>query len=78
MQVKTFSGISTRDVLAQIKREMGEEAVILSKQEGKNANSAWCEITAGIDKIPAQEPVDAPVDDMADASAAQTPPGWNR
>ncbi|MCG8530561.1 MAG: flagellar biosynthesis protein FlhF [Desulfovibrionales bacterium] len=74
MQVKTFSGITTREVLAQIKREMGTEAVILSKQEGKNAHTTWCEITAGVE--PAPEPVveEAPV---MEEDACTAPKGWN-
>lgn len=70
MQVKTFTGLSTRKVLAQIKHEMGEEAVILSKQEGKNAESSWCEITAGVER--ATEEV------QQDTQEQATPSGWNR
>jgi len=71
MQVKTFSGQTTRSVLAQIKQEMGEEAIILSKQEGKESGDSWCEITAGVERA---------VDEVQEAEAQDfsSPAGWSR
>lgn len=71
MQVKTFSGQTTRSVLAQIKQEMGEEAVILSKQEGKDADNRWCQITAGVERA---------VDEIQEAETQEytAPSGWSR
>ncbi len=33
MQVKTFTGPSTQDVLAQVKAELGSDAIILASRE---------------------------------------------
>ena len=33
MQVKTFTGTSTKDIMARIKDELGPEAIILSNQK---------------------------------------------
>ncbi len=38
MQVKTFTGPSTQDVLAQVKAELGSDAIILASRE-LNGNS---------------------------------------
>ncbi len=50
MQVRTFQGTSTQEVLAQVKAEMGEDAVILGSREFRKNNQRFFEITAGIDK----------------------------
>ncbi len=50
MQVRTFQGASTSDVLAQIKAEMGADAVILSSREFKKNNKRCFEMTAGIER----------------------------
>ncbi len=50
MQVKTFKGPDAKTVLASIKRELGPEAVILSKHEGSDEDGQWCEMTAGLER----------------------------
>lgn len=49
MQIKTFSGPDARVVLAQVKADMGEEAVILSSREVQKDGQRWHEVTAGLD-----------------------------
>ncbi|MBP1625843.1 MAG: flagellar biosynthesis protein FlhF [Holophagaceae bacterium] len=63
MRVKTFEAASMQDALETIKREMGEEAFILSTKTRKNASGAsLIEVTAAVDE--AQAPV-APEPAMA-------------
>ncbi len=54
MQVRTFQGSSTQEVLAQVKAEMGDDAVILGSREYRQNNQRVFEITAGKESI--QEP----------------------
>ncbi len=49
MQVRTFQGNNTQEVLAQVKAEMGEDAVILGSREFRQNNKRVFEITAGIE-----------------------------
>ena len=59
MRVKTFEAASMQDALETIKREMGEEAFILSTKTRKNASgTALIEVTAAVDE--AMAPVGAP------------------
>lgn len=53
MQVKTFTGTSTQAVLAQIKAELGPDAVILSTQHCRTERGNMCEMTAGVERTPA-------------------------
>lgn len=49
MQVKTFTGKSTSEIMARIKDELGPDAIILSNQK-QNRNGATCyEIMAALD-----------------------------
>ena len=59
MQVKTFTGASSQEILARIKAEMGPEAVIIGNRTFKKNGEICHEITAGIDRNPisAQQPV---------------------
>ncbi len=50
MQVKSFTGRNTQEVLAQIKEELGPEAVILGNRTFRKDNVRYYEITAGIDQ----------------------------
>ncbi len=63
MQVKTFTGAGTQDVLARVKAELGPDAVILGSREFRKDGQRLFEITAGIEREegPAKETV---------------PPGW--
>ncbi len=49
MQVKTFSGHNAYTVLAQVKEELGANAVILSSRDIQKDGQNWHEVTAGID-----------------------------
>ncbi len=50
MQVKTYTGPSTQAVLAQIKSELGPDAVILSTRSGRKEGRRFCEVTAGVER----------------------------
>lgn len=50
MQIKTFNGISSQEILAQIKAEMGPEAIILSSRDFRKDGQRWHEVTAGVDR----------------------------
>lgn len=67
MQVKTFTGTSSQEILAKIKAEMGPDAVILGNRTYRKNGVVCHEITAGLDR---QEVVTTP-------AGATTPPGWN-
>ena len=50
MQVKTFTGSSSGEVLAQVKSEMGSDAVILGNRTYRKNGVIYHEITAGIER----------------------------
>jgi flagellar biosynthesis protein FlhF len=50
MQVKSFIGTNTQDVLAQIRAELGPEAVILSNRSFRKGGLRCHEVTAGIER----------------------------
>lgn len=50
MQIKTFTGASSQEILAQIKAEMGPEAIILSSRDFRKDGERWHEVTAGVDR----------------------------
>ena len=50
MQVKTFTGSSSREVLAQVKAEMGPDAVILGNRTYRKNGVICHEITAGLER----------------------------
>lgn len=56
MRVKTFRGASAAQVIAQIKKELGPDAVILSNQTKRENGKAVCEIMAAV------EPEDDPAE----------------
>lgn len=66
MQVKTFTGASSQEVLAQIKAELGPEAVILSDRTYRKNGVVCHEVTAGLERNAAG---------MA-AASGETPSGW--
>ncbi len=51
MHVKTYTGNSTQEVLAQIKAELGPEAVILSSRSYRKNGARLHEVTAGVERI---------------------------
>lgn len=50
MQVKTFTGSSSQDVLAMVKAEMGPDAVILGNRTYRRNGEVFHEITAGLER----------------------------
>ena len=50
MQVKTFTGSSTQDVMAQVKAELGPDAIILASRELNGNGLRLFEITAGVER----------------------------
>lgn len=50
MQVKTFTGSSSQEVMAQIKAEMGPDAVILGNRTYRKNGVVHHEITAGLER----------------------------
>lgn len=53
MQVKTFTGTSTKDIMARIKEELGPDAIILSNQKQTRKGVTCYEIMAALDMPPA-------------------------
>lgn len=70
MQVKTFTGTSTQDVLASVKAELGPDAIILGSREFRKDGQRLFEITAGIERTEAPTP-------GASADGTGRPPGWD-
>lgn len=52
MHVKTYTGTSTQEVLAQIKAELGPDAVILSSRSFRKNGVRCHEVTAGLERGP--------------------------
>lgn len=53
MQVRTFTGTSTKDIMARIKTELGPDAIILSNQKRSVKGMTTYEIMAALDVPPA-------------------------
>jgi flagellar biosynthesis protein FlhF len=53
MQVKTFTGTSTKDIMARIKDELGPDAIILGTQKRSARGVTTYEIMAALDAPPA-------------------------
>lgn len=64
MQVKTFTGATSQEVLAQVKAEMGPEAVILGNRTYRRNGVVQHEITAGLERQTTSE------------AASGAPSGW--
>lgn len=56
MQVKTFTGPSTKDIMARIKAELGPDAIILSTQKTALNGQTGYEIMAAVDALPNSGP----------------------
>lgn len=76
MQVKTFTGATSQEVLAMVKAEMGPDAVILGTRTYRKNGVVCHEITAGLER-PGQPA--SPPQPMFGGSpdAPPTPGGWN-
>ncbi len=59
MRVKTFRGESMRAVLAQVRQELGPEAVILGNQTVREDGRSLCEVMAALEQ-PDRPPLAAP------------------
>lgn len=79
MRVKTFRGKSAGAVLAQIKKELGPEAVILSNQTKREDGQTVVEIMAAVDADCAAQPEDDVIG-VPDAGGKGSGPGpdWMR
>lgn len=67
MQVKTFTGINNRDVMDQIKAELGSEAVILDSKTVQMGGQKVVRMTAALDRL---ETFAQPENNVAAASLA--------
>lgn len=67
MQVKTFTGATSQEILARIKAEMGPDAVILGNRTFRRNGRLCHEITAGLERHNAS---------AAAVPAAGQPEGW--
>lgn len=67
MQVKSFTGTGSQEVLAQIKAEMGSDAVILSNRSFRKGGVRFHEVTAGIERPGGN----------GEGAANRTPAGWS-
>ncbi len=63
MQVKTYTGKSTQEILLLIKEELGPDAVILSNRSVRKNGERLYEVTAGVER-------NMPPSDMAPAAGA--------
>ena len=70
MHVKTYTARDANQALAQVKAELGMDAVILSTRKCTDGGRQWCEVTAALEAGPEDA---APGADMAPEGAA---PGW--
>lgn len=78
MQVKTFTGTSTKEIMARIKTELGPEAIILSNQKHTREGRTVYEIMAALD-IPAPQPEPpAPVQPAPLAEEASLREEWHQ
>ncbi len=77
MRVKTFRGTSAALVMAQIKKELGPEAVILSNQTRRENGMSYCEIMAAVDQD-LEVPKPASEDDQLPQAARSPRGGWEK
>ena len=68
MQIHSFTGTNTQEVMALIKAEMGSDAVILSSRSFRKGGVRRHEVTAGLER-PAME--------AGGAADGVMPPGWS-
>lgn len=81
MRVKTFRGESMQAVLAQVRQELGPEAVILGSQTVRENGTSQCELMAALEQDAGQAPA-APAEPAPDRAAARAVPtpgaDWSR
>ena len=65
MQVKTFTGATSQEILARIKAEMGPDAVILGNRTYRKNGVVCHEVTAGLERPNAET-----------SASAEAPAGW--
>ena len=70
MQVKTFTGATSQEVLARVKAEMGPDAVILGNRTYRKNGVVCHEITAGLERP-------GPGTPPAGAGGETSPSGWS-
>ncbi|OGR05424.1 MAG: flagellar biosynthesis protein FlhF [Deltaproteobacteria bacterium RIFOXYD12_FULL_50_9] len=84
MRIRRFEAPDTTTALAMIKKEMGEDAVILSTRpisNGKNGKKPWLEVVAAMDSdiealvnmVPPAQPQEPPIRTYTDRAARQPP-----
>lgn len=76
MQVKTFTGATSQEVLAMVKAEMGPDAVILGNRTYRKNGVVCHEITAGLERDSQHSPQPQSVFGVP-ADMPSTPGGWN-
>lgn len=76
MQVKTFTGATSQEVLAMVKAEMGPDAVILGNRTYRKNGVVCHEITAGLERD-AQRAQASQGGMPSSPDAPSTPGGWN-
>ncbi|MFP5223493.1 MAG: flagellar biosynthesis protein FlhF [Acidobacteriota bacterium] len=80
MRVKTFRGASAAQVIAQIKKELGPEAVILSNQTKRENGKSVCEIMAAVEPAddPAPQREDSAEDALSGVAGKAPAMGWEQ
>lgn len=76
MQVKTFTGATSQEVLAMVKAEMGPDAVILGNRTYRKNGVVCHEITAGLERDNSASSSAATPIFGASADMPATPGGW--
>ncbi len=72
MHVKTYTGPNTQAVLAQVKEELGSEAVILSSRSFRKGGVRLHEVTAGVERGPSANAMTQPSSSNNTASSASS------
>lgn len=75
MQVRTFTGKSTSEIMARIKSELGPDAIILSNQKQSRKGAVCYEIMAALDVPPSR--TSAAQMDMSLAQDDARTSGWD-
>lgn len=79
MQVRTFTGTSTSEIMARIKSELGPDAIILSNQKQTRKGRTCYEIMAALDAPQARTaPAEAPAMPLAQDEAGCLREEWSK
>lgn len=76
MQVKTFTGATSQEVLAMVKAEMGPDAVILGNRTYRKNGAVCHEITAGLERD-SQRGASSHAGPGSSPDMPSSPGGWN-